>query len=242
MKTQFIIIVIALAGCIVNPAPNEGKYVLSYYRSAASGFVPDTIDRGIGILAFKNSARNNETSAYAAMGDAEPSYLLLFSCDSLGSRYAVGADKLLQPNIIEFDYEICGFPFDSLTATNWAHVILGFDSDKKPSRGWVKLDPAIIEIHLWTDWLPHHSLYFLNQSNFYDTVGGSPVAWEVNFAPRNYIMHPLNSQGAWVQVLVARPSDMCVPPDAPKSDTLVAWIKYLDDTRRPRVWYYTRGC
>jgi hypothetical protein len=248
MKTQLILMLIVVAGCLVNPAPQQGKYTLSYYQSPSSGFVPDTLDRGIGILTFgptstsPSAGHNIEISVFPEIGNTEATSIFLFIPDSLGYRYAIGADRNLQPNIIEFGYEICGLPFDTLTSANWARVILGFESDKKVYKGWVRLDSTTIEYHLWKDLLPKHSLYFFRESNFYDTLGGSPSTWEVNFTTRNYIMHPLNSQGSWIYVRVACPSGMCDGPDAPKSDTLIAWIKYLDDSGRPLVWYYTRGC
>ena len=58
----------------------------------------------------------------------------------------------------------------------------------------------------------------------------------------DYIMHPKQVRGEWMQVEVVTPSDYCADDDTMKGKKEVVWIRFLDPTHRPRVWYYTRGC
>lgn len=43
-----------------------------------------------------------------------------------------------------------------------------------------------------------------------------------------------------MRVRPVAPSDYCDDPEQPRTAEL--WVRYLDHTGRPRVWYYTRGC
>ena len=241
------IVLWALLGSAFHQVQDDDRLIVSYYRSSATGSLPDTIDRGIGILTFKEDpghhfeGRWDTISAYATPSAGNsPSALLIYEEKGGGWKYGVGSNDTLQPNIIEFDYERCGFPFDSVTSDSWARVVLGFNTGRSPQFAWVKLDTSLVQFEVWSSLIPKHRLFFQGTPLFYHEPEGTTVEWSVT--RRDYIMHPIRTQGQWMYVRVARPSDMCVDPEIVKSDTLITWIKYLDDKGRPLVWYYSRGC
>ena len=160
--------------------------------------------------------------------------------------YSVGAPARLRPNVLEFAYEEAGIPLDSLAAaSSWARVILGFDKAGHPYPGWMSLDSARVKYLLWRKVLAGNDVFFLPDETprFHAGPGGAELPVSVKTGANvDYILHPLEVRGSWLRVRVAQPADICVGPDAPKSQTAEAWIRYLRPDGRPRVWYYTRGC
>jgi hypothetical protein len=161
-------------------------------------------------------------------------------------RYSIAAPIRIEPNVLEFAYEEVGVPLDSVTVdASWGRALLGFDAGGTPYRGWVRLDPVRVHYRLWARELPGHSLFFLPEqgARVLDRPGGRALA---DIPPAeafgDYILHPLKARGGWLQVRLARPADTCVGPEAAAPDTIVGWIRYLDNRGRPLVWYYTRGC
>jgi len=161
-------------------------------------------------------------------------------------RYSVAAPMRLRPNVLEFAYEEAGVPLDSITDdASWGRAVLGFEAGGAPYRGWVRLDLVRVNYRLWARELPEHRLFFLRKQGgrVFERPGGQVLAAiPVSENHRDYILHPLASRGAWLRVRLARPADICVGPEAPAPDTIVGWIRYLDASGRPLVWYYTRGC
>lgn len=110
-------------------------------------------------------------------------------------------------------------------------------------RGWVQLAPGRLERILWNEHLPVKTLFLLGpvQPQFLDAPGGRPVDAGVPTTDTDHIIHPIQRRGKWLQVEVVTPSDYCWEP-RPETRRTVAWIPYLDDGGRARVWYFSRGC
>jgi hypothetical protein len=242
------IILVSLVWSASRPA---GEFVISPWRSSSSGWKPDTLDRGIGILTFARQpggiiTRRDTISAYQGPSNQSSSVgHFLFWGDNKGWSYAIACPDSLQPNIIEFSYEACGLPFDTITPNGgWARGILGFTSSHEVVRGWVKLDPHVTSFVHWQAELARHSLFFLtpNDPQFYKQPNGSLIHWKRLRSQRDYIMYPIKVAPPWMYVRVVSPDNQCFPPEDIQLDSLRAWIQFLDASGRPAVWYYSRGC
>ena len=229
-----------------------GGFITSTYSSSATGWKPDTLDYGIGIMAFADSPGNGPVGrrdtivAYEKpQQSAQVLGYFLYHEKKHNYTYAVAGRSKMQPNILEFAYEECGVPFDSILEDNeWARAVLGFGNTGGTIAGWVRLDPARVRYRRWIDELPKHPLFFRSgvTPEFFDSEDGKILEWEVSAKPPfNYIMHPVAVKPPWMLVRVARPADICVGNEV-RSDTLNAWIRLLRQNGRPLVWYYTRGC
>ena len=147
---------------------------------------------------------------------------------------------------IEWTYEESGLPIDSvLPDRSWARVVYGATADNAPRTGWARLGDRVL-VENWDVILPQQNLFFRPPENlaFHDSPGGAPVELEIARGDTpdglDYGMRPLRIQGDWMQVAVTTPSNYCFDPPEVRTDTV--WIRYLDDRKRPRVWFYTRGC
>ena len=165
---------------------------------------------------------------------------------------------------MEFGYETQGFPFHEMTAdSNWVRIIFGIKNGTFQD-GWVQTDLKKRNFFFWRESLLKSVLYFDNNVKirsahryntpdrdnshygFYDGDGPNGNKVEFDLEPGtssekyNYIMHPIRTEGRWMEVRVVTPSDYCDQPANPKVKVL--WIKFLDERGRPMVWYYTRGC
>lgn len=157
----------------------------------------------------------------------------------------------IESRALEFDYEILGLPVDSFVPDEpWVRVLYGRGPDAAGRYGWVRTGDGVAGSSRWEEILSERSLFFLGPADeirFYDAPGGNPV--DIDLAPGlvalpptfDYRMEPLEVAGSWLQVRIVTPDDACVA-ERIETREQVAWIKYLDDRGRPRVWYYTRGC
>lgn len=215
---------------------------------------PARVDRGIGIAFFAAGPGTAAVVSDTALVYARPdrraavtgAFLYQETMRGRAYEYAVAARRRLEPNVVEFAYEEAGIPLDSLTPdTRWGRVILGFDVRGAPYRGWVRLDSTRLSYKRWTQELPGRSLFFEpgSRRQLFDAPSGRPIATPLDAgAAVGHILHPLETKGHWMRVRLAVPADICVGPDAPTPASLVGWIRYLDPTGRPLVWYYSRGC
>ena len=112
-----------------------------------------------------------------------------------------------------------------------------------PLRAWAPLDARPLELVFWDRHLPDQSPFFRTgvPAEFYDAPAGGRVAFPLAGEGRDYTLYPLGVDGSWMRVRVVTPADACGrEPASPRSAEL--WIRYLDETGRPRLWYPTRGC
>jgi hypothetical protein len=152
-------------------------------------------------------------------------------------------------NMIEFSYEVNGLPFDSINSTNtWVRVVYILSEDNIACKGWVKVQAPHTKIIIWKKYLNQGNLFFLPTSlppRFYDKPNGNEVTFHLDKIGSketryDYVLHAIKSEGDWLQVLVVSPSDYCFEPTNPRKKLL--WIRYLDDSGRPLVFYSPRGC
>jgi hypothetical protein len=157
--------------------------------------------------------------------------------------FALRTPLRLRPNIMEFSYEESGLPVDSILPDR-VRVLLGWDGEQRMRRAWVQLD-STVELRTWPEWLAQQTVFFRPgvRPEFHLAPGGSryPVPLSGGDDP-DYIMHAKQVQGEWMQVELVTPSDYCADADTIRYRRETVWIRFLDANRRPRVWYYTRGC
>jgi hypothetical protein len=210
-------------------------------------FDPGPVDPGIGVLAFPafyDDARPADSLAlHPRPGAARPAGFFIVTTDSMTQTFALEWPTALATNLIEFEYEIPGLPFDSLSPDRrWARVIPGFGPDTQPVYAWAPVGAGSSRLVFWAEQLGHYDLFFRAgvEPAFFDAPAGRPVAFPLPAEGHDYILHPGEARGAWLRVRVVTPSDMCADPESPRSADL--WIRYLDASGRPLIWYSTRGC
>jgi hypothetical protein len=210
-------------------------------------FDPGPVDPGIGVLAFPafyDHPRPADSLALHHRPDAErPAGYFVVSTDSLTQAFALEWPAPLTTNLIEFEYEIPGLPIDSFSPDRrWARVIPGFGPDARPVYAWARVGAGSSRLVVWAEQLSQHDLFFRAgvEPAFFDAPEGRPAAFPLPAEGHDYILHPLETQGPWLRVRAVTPSDMCADPESPRSAEL--WIRSLDASGRPLVWYHTRGC
>jgi hypothetical protein len=158
------------------------------------------------------------------------------------------AEPQLLDGALEVGYEERALPVIGTGPDGvWVEVAFAFGSDGVQRTGWVDVSDARVERVSWSQWLEEAGvLYFLNPDSisFFDAPGGQllglslvPVLGSRQY---DYALYPLAFEGPWMQVRISSPSDYCADPTAPLEAR--GWIRFLDPTGRPRVWYPTRGC
>lgn len=144
-------------------------------------------------------------------------------------------------NLLEYGYEELGIPLDSLdTTAGRVRVIFGLDNDGASLRGWTRLDPRLAYME-WREQLTSRSVFFLDRSGppLFHAMPGGP-SFTMDLPPDDFDMTPDSVAGDWLRVTVRVPHGCSGEPPARESK---AWIRYIDSTtRRPLVWYPTRGC
>jgi len=211
-------------------------------------FDPGAADPGVGVVTFvspRQASWADTLPLFAQPGGEGPIGRFVFAADSVrGWVYAVEWADTLTTNLLEYGYEEAGLPVDSLSDDGaWARVIPGFATDGGAVRAWAPIRPGLTELVRWRERLAEHDLFFRAGVTpaFFDAPGGAPVPFPLRAADDgDYILHPLEIRGSWMRVRAVTPSDMCDNPAAPQVAEL--WIRFLDPSGRPAVWYYTRGC
>jgi hypothetical protein len=222
-----------------------------------SGSGIDPRDRGIGLLYFDRQA-GSDTG-----GDADTLLVLrdtvsrrivaryVLRRESASWSYTVESGATVESNSLELGPGIEGLPVDRATADErWVVAIYGRGADGASREGWVKVTPGKARFTPWSRFLRERALFFAEGvvPEFHGSARGTPVEFALaagSGTPQraDYIMHPLEVAGDWMQVRVTSPSDRCAsPPAAPRVRQMVLWIRYLDARGRPRVWYHTRDC
>jgi len=225
------------------------------------------MDFGHGVISFRlaEGTTTDTIPLFVHPGDTESAGFVALVLDAMGGvTWTVAWPERLTTNVIEFDYERAGLPFDSVAPGEWIRVIPGFATagsasagggatgagdnaavDTTEVRAWARLRPDRLDLVRWTDELPRHDLFFAPgiEPAFFGDADGRAVPFRVPVEGDDYIMYPvrpLEMHGEWMRVRVVTPSDMCGDPVGPRS--AVVWIRFLDGIGRPRTWYHTRGC
>jgi len=201
------------------------------------------LDPGIGILSPRAGVTRDSFALF--LSTAEGVTWGWFVQDLSGRDslpFALVTPLILRPNIMEFSYEESGLPVDSIAADR-VRVLLGWDGEGRMRRAWVRLDSNVV-LRRWARVLSESPLFFRPgvRPQFFAAPHGAayPVVLPGG-DDSDYILHPKQVRGAWLQVEVVTPADYCTDDNARRRRETV-WIRYLDQIGRPTVWYYTRGC
>ena len=200
---------------------------------------------GLGVVTFTaGQGHSDSIPLYPESEASQPEGYFHFLPDSTGGwTYALAWPDPLVTNLIEFDYESAGLPVDSITPDGRrARVIPGFDAGGRSVRAWVAVRGPGVEILTWRKRLTERDLFFRPGTTpaFFESPEGRPMDFPLGEVGNDYILHPLEVRGPWMRVRAVVASDMCEEPPSPKVSVL--WIRYLDESGRPLVWYHTRGC
>jgi len=209
--------------------------------------VKDDLEYGIGYL----------DAAYAG-GDS----LALYQKPSVASKPAA----FLQSNKIRFSGElrwVSAYPrcIEVVPREVYGVPILGFSSDSQwvevsldcrmlvnPPVAWVWRANPLIHAGLWGgSWQVGCPLHFRESATpaFFDGAFGRPVNIAKalpEFNPADYCMRLLEIRGKWMKVLIQTPTpplgedDEVHPSSAVKTFQAEAWIQFLEENGRPRVW------
>jgi hypothetical protein len=204
-------------------------------------------DYGIGVVSYVAMDRYAARDVVRASPSRSSDTVAVLVRDSLCFRAAQPCAFSYQ-RMIEFGYEIPGWAVLAFSRDSaWVHVTLA-PSDPAGPKGWVELRPDSVRALLWSQILPTKSLFFLHAGDiaFYSAPTRTARIRRRLVPPSaaespNHIMRPLQASGRWLRVELEYPSSLCewTPPRAQR-DTV--WIEYLTPRRRPRVFYFTRGC
>lgn len=182
--------------------------------------------------------------------------------------YLEAREEGLLDGVLEVGYEELALPvLRTAPDGRWLKVSFAFDGDRETRTGWVDSNHPNLEHRSWDDWLCERGvLFFVDPDSiaFFTAPNGErrELALEPSVGSRgyDYVMVPVAPESdsedvvgdPWMEVRVVSPSDYCAGPDPDAepdrdgaSDAPVeqrAWIRYLTDDGRPRVWYFTRGC
>jgi hypothetical protein len=233
---------IVMAAC----APADGQGPLVRVEGWRHLFGPGPVDPGAGLVAFGGEAASaaDTIPLYRRRGDARPAGYVIRLTDTaaMAQTWALEWPESLATNLLEFGYEIPGLPADSAPgADGWISVLPGFAADGSPARAWTRPADHAAEFVAWNVHLPEHELFFREgvRPEFFAAPEGGRVEFPLP-AGGDYVLHPLEARAGWLKVRAVTPSDFCADPEAPATAEL--WIRYLDRSGRPLVWYHTRGC
>jgi hypothetical protein len=217
-----------------------------------SPWIEGTADRGIGVVDFRQlpDAKHPADSLviYRAPGVGVLGYWVRRVVDGDQIEHALLTPTRVQPNLIEYGYEISGLPMDSLSADGrWARLLLGTTPDGRMLSGWAALDTTRTHVLRWDRYLVElGGVYLLDpkSAHFANTPGGARVASPLvpRFEADDHWLEVLERRGDWLRVRVTQPADVCgaeLPKDAVRR---VVWVRYLDANQRPFVWFFNRGC
>lgn len=228
-----------------NAAPATDQAPLVRIEGWRHQFEPP-VDPGVGVVAFGPSGASaaDTIPLFRQPGDARPAGYVLRLSDTaaMAQTYLLEWPDTLITNLLEFDYEVPGLPADSAPRPDgWVAVIPGFASDSARVGAWTRLREGAVELVAWSRRLQERELSFSDgvRPEFFQAPDGPAAEFPL---PENgdYILHPLEARGSWLRVRAVTPSDFCADPDSPAAADL--WIRYLDRSGRPLVWYATRGC
>jgi hypothetical protein len=213
-------------------------------------------DRGVGILIFAadsvppgGTIRKTVTLYASPSTQARVLGRFVFTSADMNWSYQMELQEAgVCSNALEYGYEDDGLPIDTVRADRWVRVIYAIAADKQPRRAWVQALPGRTAVLEWPQHLKEQSLFFLDEASgiaFYHAAAGTRARFELAKDPEtgriSYSITPVQVQGPWMQVRVTTPTDQCTDR-APAARDTTLWIRYLDERRRPLVWYYTRGC
>lgn len=203
-------------------------------------------DYGIGIVVQDQFKQKQDTVLIFSNSDS--------SSVEIGKWYYNNVfleDAVINGVMLEVFYEWGGLPVLESTPP-WVKVIYNFGELADLKTGWINTDQDSIIYYTWSQILEGQGITYFRpciDPQFYDSINGNQVDFALDYTyDRNrdiwyphYDLVPQQTSGNWMQVMINSPSQYCLSePTNFRENTL--WIKYLDDSGSPRIWYYTRGC
>ena len=154
---------------------------------------------------------------------------------------------LSRSSLVETGYEEASFVVFETHPDGWLR--LRYDEiDGRVGTAWIPTcalaeGPVLLEFTEWSTWLLRETispLFFRSGSPGGLRSGPSTEAIELPDIADDYILEPLEVQGEWMRVTVKEPSDYC--EFDLESSRREGWVRWHDQARGPRLWYFTRGC
>ena len=206
-----------------------------------------SIDKGIGVIYLNEALPTNEKPKSDTMLIYKSNDLKVivskftFYCKDRFKNEVISKTKISSNAYLEFDYETFGLPISRIDTTNeLAEIIYGYNTGEE-LKGWVRINDKKVGYQLWKKYLIKQYLFFASGViKFYKSPNGEIE--NINLVKSgkdfDYIMKPLKTSGNWLLVKVVTPNDY--GHNSLKTVEKDCWIKFLSDTGRPLVWYYTR--
>jgi hypothetical protein len=206
-----------------------------------------SIDKGIGVIYLTealptNQKPKNDTMLIYKNKDLKVivSRFTFYNKDRFKNE-VISRTKIGSNATFEFDEETFGLPITRIdTINDLAEIIYGYNPGEE-LKGWVRITDKKVGFQLWKNSLLNRELFFsIGEIKFYKLPDGEIENIKLVKSGKDfdYIMKPLKTSGNWLLVKVVTPSNY--GDNSLKSVEKECWIKFLSDTGRPLVWYYTR--
>jgi len=233
--------IVVLAACLCGAAPSQS----TGWRTIKPRPGVRVKDLGIGVLTFRTPGEvpADTLTVYPTMSTRSRAIAYLIQRgDGAAWNYRLVTRGDFTPQFFEYGGEQCGVPIDSvLDSGYWARVQYARTQAGRLKLGWVHLARHQNRVVMWPAVLPRHALFFADwvTPEFHGQPGGETRTGILEAGTRDYILHSIRVEGAWMLVRLMAPSDYCQDDGVERGRF---WIRYLDERGRPRVWFFTRGC
>lgn len=162
---------------------------------------------------------------------------------STGEEEEIGLRLIDLNRIDEYALPVLSFSPDS----QWVNVSFDPRNLSNPQTGWLNISDskkAGVQIKYWANFLYLDVAVVFNCDSlmaFYSRPDESSRIFPElklfeNSNEYTYSMKGVDKSGKWMQVYLYSPSPYYSGSEPPAS-ALKVWIKYLDDTGRPRIWF-----
>ncbi len=228
---------------------------------ASISFAQDWADReyGVGLVGVRvlpdqppGTLSGESLVFYSSPSEDSPRAAVLRG-DSL--EFRMGRSVPFYESALEYAYEDAGFPILEFTRdSSWIRVSLNcWDTDNK-TAGWIRSSAKGIQVLSWSEIISQREVFFFLKAEWIRFFSGPDPATEVQiqlasqYSRLNYSVYRERIQGEWMLVELETPSSHCYSEEEvvemfgvkPKKRTV--WIRFLDERRRPMIFYNTRGC
>jgi len=228
----------------------------------AISFAQDWADReyGVGLVGVRvlpdqppGTLSGESLVFYSSPSEESPKAAVLHG-DSL--KFTTGRSvSFFYESALEYAYEDAGFPILEFTRdSSWIKVSLNCWDTENRTTGWVRSSTKGIQVLSWTEIISQREVFFFLKSELIHFFTGPDPATEVQiqlasqYSRPNYSVYRKRIQGEWMLVELETPSSYCYSEEEvvemfgvkPKKRTV--WIRFLDERRRPTIFYNTRGC
>lgn len=203
-------------------------------------------DWGIGILSFANIQDAGMSIYNGPHGEVIGNLAMQKSSNNsdaveINWRNEQGISMIIPKDaLMEIGYEVNGMiVFEEVD---------GYICILNKGEHWVSIEELKAEGYMYTSWIDFMSaagrwfmpiFYSMNVR----TDPSASASLVVTVTGENFEIEPTGkSEGLWAEVIIKKyDSDYCEEPHN-LIDTYKGWMKMVDDSGYPNVWFYTRGC